>query len=428
MFFGKKTAKTATAEQAQPQTPTAEPQEQCMQHTLLEINELLKHITSLDYVRDMIANARAQARRVEGAAAVGEEIASSTQHIAEYVQESHLHVQSTADDTQESLRRMDSTFAKLKSDIGHLSIVDHSMTEVVEETVKIREIINVIKKVADQTNLLSLNASIEAARAGTQGKGFAVVSEEIKKLAQTTTEQLGSINRIVEGLERKIQDASGQMTAVTGKFRESQQAIDDVSENMAQMEQQINQSMDYVSQCLSAILADTEEQTRATHALSSDLQSISDKSEYLRQEADRTGQAFFDISQRLDALRMQAISCGMTLTPPIMAALSITDHLMWKWRIYNMLLGYHKFDLSKVTDHHSCRLGKWLDTLDPKDPTVSQYLKRIAAPHEKVHRASHQAIEAYQHKDIQQSETLLGEVEAQSKLVVAILEEMGKAL
>lgn len=428
MFFGKKTTKIAAAEQAQPQMQAAAPQEQCMQHTLLEINTLLKHMTSLDYVRCMIENARLQASRVEGAAAVGEEIAASTQHIADYVQESHLRMQNATGDTQESLRRMDSTFSKLKSDIGHLAIVDHSMSEVAEETVKIREIVNVIKKVADQTNLLSLNASIEAARAGTAGKGFAVVSEEIKKLAQTTTEQLGSINRVVEGLERKIQDASQQMSTVTGKFRESQQAIDDASESMGQMEQQINQSLDYISQCLSAILADTEEQARATHALSSDLQSISDKSEYLRQEADHTGQAFFDISQRLDALRMQALSCGMTLTPSIMTALSITDHMMWKWRIYNMLLGYHKFDLSKIADHHSCRLGKWLDTLDPNDPTVAQYLKRIAAPHEKVHRASHQAIEAYQHKNTQQAETLLAEVEAQSKLVVAILEEMGKAL
>ncbi len=426
MLLKKKAAKTAAVEQPNNQAVPAH--EECVHNTLLEINKLLKHMVSLDYVRGMIESARAQAARVETAATVGGEVAASTQRIAEFVQESHLHMQSAEGEIQEGMHHLDAAFDKLKGDIGHLTIVDHSMSEVAEETVKIREIINVIKKVADQTNLLSLNASIEAARAGAQGKGFAVVSEEIKKLAQTTTEQLGSINSIVEGLERKIQDAAGQMTAVTGKFRQSQQTIDDAAESMTQMEQQINRSMAYVSQHLSSILADTEEQTHATQALSADLQSISSQSAYLQQEATRTGKAFYDISQKLDALRVQASSCSTTLTPHIMVELSITDHMMWKWRIYNMMLGYHKFELAKVSDHHSCRLGKWLDTLDASDPVLAPFLKRIAAPHETLHRASQEAIEAYQRKDTARTESLLTEIEAQSKLVVAALEEMGKAI
>lgn len=247
---------------------------------------------------------------------------------------------------------------------------------------------SMIESVADETNLLSLNASIEASRAGEHGKGFAVVANEIKKLAENTKEQVSSIQNIVNGLNEKIFNTSSQVDHVINNFSNSKTSIKDASSGI----KSITSAMGNVGYSFTSISANIEEQTATTQEMSSNLQFINEKAE--------------DIDDST------------------MIELSITDHLMWKWRVYNLILGYVKLEVSSVGDCHGCRLGKWLDTLEHNNSNTKCIVDKIKKPHSNIHELAKKAIIEHEKGNMKACEKILEEIEQNSKLVVECLKEL----
>lgn len=406
----------------QPYLQIIEEKDNCINGALSNINELLQFMTNLNYVKEMILDANNQAEMIEIVATSSEEMMASIEDISSNVQESNDNMQKAMVETGRSLNQVDMTFEKIENNINEIDSVKVIMNDVTNETIKINELVNVIKSVAEQTNLLSLNASIEAARAGEQGRGFAVVANEIKKLAESTKEQVDIIRTIVEGLNEKIGKASGEIDRVVNTFNGSKVAIDEATEGISK----INLTMSQVEESFTSISANVEEQTATTQEITSNIQSISEKSGKLKSEAYRTGKAFFDMSQKVDEIRVKAVNCSEKIDPNTMIELSITDHLMWKWRVYNMILGYINLDVAKVGDHHGCRLGKWIMTLDQNDSRIKNIIMKIEHPHSEVHRIAQKAIEEYNNGHKETAEDLLVEIERNSKMVKDSLLELKK--
>jgi len=185
-------------------------------------------------------------------------------------------------DTKTNMHDANTLLNKAKDDIYqliesiHSSVVlEHGMSEKLEqlsgETRQIKGVLEIISDISDQTNLLALNAAIEAARAGEHGRGFAVVADEVRKLAERTQKSLTEINIIVAVIIQSVSDASEQMN----KNADSIESLSDISKSV---EANINTSvetMDKTNKLTQASAKSSLEIATHTKDMLSRIQSIS---------------------------------------------------------------------------------------------------------------------------------------------------------
>jgi methyl-accepting chemotaxis protein len=117
--------------------------------------------------------------------------------------------------------------------------LSYKMNQLSSDATQVKSILEVIGDIADQTNLLALNAAIEAARAGEHGRGFAVVADEVRKLAERTQKSLVEINATINVIVQSIMDASTQMS-------QNSEEIQSLASAASEVEAKINESVSIV--------------------------------------------------------------------------------------------------------------------------------------------------------------------------------------
>lgn len=135
---------------------------------------------------------------------------------------------------------------------------------------QIGEIVQVIEDIADQTNLLALNAAIEAARAGEQGRGFAVVADEVRKLAERTTKATKEIASMIKQIQKETDGAVSSMRLGTEEVKNGKLFAAKAGESL----REIINGADHVVDIISQVAAASEEQSSAAEQISKNIESI----------------------------------------------------------------------------------------------------------------------------------------------------------
>ncbi|ATC95995.1 methyl-accepting chemotaxis protein [Pseudoalteromonas tunicata] len=231
--------------------------------------------------------------------ATAEEVANASEFAAGQTNEITQHIS----DCEKSL----SDAVKQVETMSHeISEANQAVAKVSARSRDINQILEVIRAIAEQTNLLALNAAIEAARAGEQGRGFAVVADEVRALASKTRASTDDISRLIESLQVEVANASGIIEKGVARASDSVKQTSFAFNTLHAVVEQVKAVSDQVTQIATA----AEEQSAVTEEINRNLTRISDAAGHLSELSGQAGAGSAELAQlvhqqntQLDKLR-----------------------------------------------------------------------------------------------------------------------------
>ncbi len=222
------------------------------------------------------------------------EIANNAANAAQSTSNASANTATGMRQVQHSMQQMLALSADVKN-------VENVTSELAAQTLEIDKILTVIQSVAEQTNLLALNAAIEAARAGEQGRGFAVVADEVRHLAARTQQSTAEINQVILQLRSQSQTAVAAVSEARNKAETSAQSGEAANVQLTQITHDVSQLEAMNIQ----IAAATEEQSMVAASLNAQLNEMNQRTEANVQSAqalDQSAKDLASVSSQLAAL------------------------------------------------------------------------------------------------------------------------------
>ena len=229
-----------------------------------------------------------------------QEVANNASGAAEAAQDADEHA-------RKGMAIMDNTIAAIGQLSGEVDNVSAAMNQLEAETARIGGVLDVIKSVAEQTNLLALNAAIEAARAGEQGRGFAVVADEVRALAKRTQESTAEIQQIIQAVQQGAGKAMNAMKSSQSKT----QSTSDMAGQAGQAIARITQAVARIHDMNTHIATAAEQQSYAAEEINKNVvrvvtlvESAADKAQQSSQVAAELDSAARELGRQVSQFRL----------------------------------------------------------------------------------------------------------------------------
>ncbi len=250
------------------------------------------------------AGMQQQQREIEQVATAANEMSATAQDVAHNAAQAAQAARGADQASQEGLQLIATTRQSIDQLAAGMDTAMDEARALEQRSEQIGSVLEVIRAIAEQTNLLALNAAIEAARAGEAGRGFAVVADEVRSLAQRTQVSVEEIRQVIEGLQQGTQDVVGAMHE--GQ-RQAQSSATRMEQALPALER-IGQAVAVISDMNLQIASAAEEQSAVAEEVNRNVAGIRDVTESLSGQAEesaRISQALNNLANQQQALMAQ---------------------------------------------------------------------------------------------------------------------------
>lgn len=223
-------------------------------------------------------SAEKQADSSNATAVSVEQMSASAKSISDYAHKTEVQAKVSADTAKNGMMLMQALQGKMNDMASQMHTTTQEIAGLVDRSDRINGIVSVIQGIAQQTNLLALNAAIEAARAGEQGRGFAVVADEVRTLAQNTATATDEIRSLIGEICTYSERSNKSVEQVGEHMTENMQYADKLMGGLKEIVQHFEQSVEYAL----AVANSTKEQEAASQDISERVSDISALSERLK--------------------------------------------------------------------------------------------------------------------------------------------------
>lgn len=357
--------------------------------------------------------------QINSISAAIEEMTATVATISDNTEQATMLTEQTAANSRQGLSTSEKALHTMAGIQESVNLTADKSQQLEESSQRIENIVTKIQDIADQTNLLALNATIEAARAGEAGKGFAVVASEVKALSNETSKATEEITQIINLFVASIQDIVGSMSAAVNAVDEGREITQEMQTSMGEIEQQAAQVQSLMVE-ISKALSEQKQVSDEIAGASGKILATSGENRDLSTQNVSVGR---DASNKAANL-ITNVASTITNDSKVIIKLSKSDHVIWKRKFADMLMGGMSLTEAELSDHTQCRLGKWYYSLGKDQFAAVEAYKKLEDPHQRVHAAGCEAFKHHQNNNYDEAMRCLDELELASEEVVALLNEL----
>ncbi len=386
-----------------------------------ELSNVVDISVSMNETAVMSANLLSDLRGVDrvsqSIAAAAEEMAVTVGEMEKHGEEIFADAKAASETAANGARVASQTLEKMDVISGAVAATNDRIDIIQGLSRRIEDISQNIRKIASQTNMLAINAAVEAARAGDAGKGFAVVAAEVKALSDKTTGATEEIAKIVNSLKSGTEEMVASMAESSSAASDGKKAVSELDTAIHNIGARIREMTDATGQITDALRQQRAAANDVAEGVAGAATSSSRATDALEHIVDA-----MDMAQKVTTSQIGRIS-NYNL-PGKVIRLAQSDHVIWKKRLANMVIGKEGLNPAELADHKSCRLGKWYYQVDDPYLRTKSAFQQLEDPHARVHRHGIEAVRLYNSGDVEGALEQISLVEDASRDVMRLLKAL----